>query len=548
MRHFAHIVVSLNRSPRAVTLVAVLTIFIVGVQSISNADMARADYTIALCGFPPFANGASGYEPYPGVAEQCTGNSPSMTLDGNWVSTTEGYLGELTAGHLYAIGITAPGHITISGVKAALTAEAWRSGSLPELLVGDTSGVFFSHMISPGEGLSYAVNQALPAGETSITFGERCRLVVNASCYFQSQYGVLTIQGLTLVLHDDETPSLTLTGGTLLEPGTQTGTEDVSFSASAQESGVAEVDAYLGSTLVGSDAYQSTQCSYTRFYPCPKTVSDTISVDTTKVPDGSYLLVLKAYDASGNVIGVPWSVPITIANDASPAGSSQGAGSQADSSAPGAPNGRAATTKAEISYLSGKHGKLTVAEGQAPNVTGRLTSQTGTPIPDATVDLLYQTVGSNEPFVVGGHSTTNANGVYTFTVPPGPSRVIRTGYRAFANDNGYDATADLTEDVTAATSLIVKPNHLRGRTFTFSGQIHAGNFPPGQQVEIQALVGSTWTHVTYAQVTPNGHFKVRYRLKHHYNHVTFIFRATPVTSPIWPYEGQPSNLARLHLL
>jgi hypothetical protein len=465
-----------------------------------------------------------------------------MTLGGNWVSTTAGYLGELTGNHSYAVSVSTPGHITISGVNVVLTSEAPRSGgSVPELLVGDTSGVFFSHMISPGEGLSYAINQALPAGETSIMIGERCHLVVNASCYFQSQYGVLTIQDLTLALHDDETPSLTLTGGTLLEPGTQTGTENVSFSAVAKESGIAEVDAYLGSTLVGSDAYRATQCSYTQFDPCPKTVSDTVSIDTAKVPDGSYLLVLKAYDASGNVVGVPWSVPITVANDAAPASASKSTG-------PGAPNGHDATTKADIAYLSGLHGKITVREGQAANVSGRLTNQTGTPIPDATVEVLYQTIGSSEPFVVGGHATTNANGVYTFSAPAGPSRVIRTGYRAFANESGYDATADLTESVTATTSLKLTPSRLRGRTFTFSGQVHASNFPPGQEVEIQALVGSTWTHVTFAPVASNGRFKVRYRLKRHYHHVTFVFRAIPVASPVWPFEPQRSNLARLRLL
>jgi hypothetical protein len=325
----------------------------------------------------------------------------------------------------------------------------------------------------------------------------------------------------------------------LLLPGAQSGTEEVTFSASAHESGIAEVNAYLGSTWVGSNAYQSTQCSYTTFDPCPREISDDLKVNTRWVPDGTYPLILVASDASGNTVSVESDNLVTVANNASPAGAPQG---------PGVPNGHDATTKADIAYLSGKHGKLTARDGQTASVSGRLTNQTGTPIPDATVDLLYQTVGSNEPFVVGGHSMTNANGVYTFTVPAGPSRVIRTGYRAFASESGYDATADLTENVTAATSLNVTPRHLSGRTFTFSGQIHADNFPPGQQVEIQALVGSTWTHVTYARVASNGHFKVRYRLKHHYNHVTFIFRATPVTSPIWPYEGQPSNLARLHLL
>jgi hypothetical protein len=509
---------------------------------------AKADYAITLCGSPPLTNGASGHEAYSEVGYRCTSSPPAITLAGNYVSTTEGLLGTLTFGRTYAVGVSVPGRLTISSVNVVLTSEARRSGSAVELLAEDPDGVFFGHMIGPQEGLSYTVNQVLPAGDKSVSLGERCVPVVNASCYFQSQHGILTIEGLQLVLHDDESPSLSLTGGRLLLPGAQAGTEDVTFSASAQESGIAEVDAYLGSTLVGSDAYQSTQCSYTQFDPCPKNVSDDLTIDTTKVPDGTYPLVLEASDASGNTVSVASSDPITVANHASPAGGPQGNSAQASSAGPGAPNGHSATTKAQITYLGSQQGKLEVWLGQSASVSGRLTNQTGVLIPGAKLDILSQTVGSNLPFAVIGHASTDADGMFTFRVPAGPSRVIRTGYRAFANDSGYDATADLTENVTATTTLSVTPKHLRGRTFTFRGQVHAGDFPPGQQVDIKVLIGNSWSHVTFAPVAADGRFKIRYRLKHYYSNVTFTFRATPIANPIWPYQPQQSNPASLHLL
>ncbi len=355
---------------------------------------AKADYTIMLCGSPPLTNGASGHEKYSEVGYRCTSSPPAITLAGNYVSTTEGLLGMLAFGETYAVGVSVPGSLTISSVNVVLTSEARRSGSAVELLAEDPDGVFFGHMIGPQEGLSYTVNQVLPAGDKSVTLGERCVPIVNASCYFQSQHGILTIEGLQLVLHDDESPSLSITGGRLLLPGTQAGIEDVTFSASAQESGIAEVDAYLGSTLVGSDAYQSTQCSYTQFDPCPKNVSDDLKIDTTKVPDGTYPLVLEANDASGNTVSVASSDPITIANHTSPAGAPPGTGAQAVG--PGAPNGHSATTKAQISYLGGQQGKIKVHEGQSTTVSGRVTNQVGTPISGATLDVLSQTVGSNE--------------------------------------------------------------------------------------------------------------------------------------------------------
>jgi hypothetical protein len=532
-------------------MLTLICLLVICTAAVTMPSPAHADYTITWCqngANPPFTNGGTGGEPWNDIRYQCKSNPPVVELDNISVKVyPEEYDGYLAGEHTYKVTVTAPVGLTISRINTTLVSEPYKSGSLPEVQVGDDGGVIFSHMLAPREATwRYSINQALSPGDSTITIGDRCVLVVNASCFFASPLGILTVASLSLTLHDDEQPSLSFAGGRILLPGAQSGTEDVTFSASAHQSGIAEVDAYLGSTLVGSDAYQSTQCSYTTFDPCPQKIDDNLKVDTRWVPDGTYPLILEARDASGNTVSVESGNLITVANGASPSGAAQGA--SASSRAPGPPNGHNATTRAQITYLSGQNGKMTVAGRQATNVSGRLTDQTGTSIPGATLDVLSQTVGSSAAFAVLGHATTDANGVYTFRVPPGPSRVIRTGYRAFANDSGYDATTDLTESVTATTSLSVTPKRLHGRTFTFDGQVHADNFPPGQQVEIQALVGSTWSHVTFARVAANGRFKARYRLKHHYHHVTFIFRATPVTSPIWPYQPQPSSHARLHLL
>jgi hypothetical protein len=529
-----------------VTLIVLLTLLIVGAQDISKASVARADYNVTWCqngrDGSPFINVS-----YAAIEYSCENNRSAVYLDTErWEGTDLENKARLSVG-MHKATLEAPPGITISSFTTTVASEMQNTGSSDYVELGDSDGSFYSDELSRQSVTTATFTRTLPAGDKTLWLGDFCTPNQNTSCFFASP-GVLIATGLTLTLRDNEQPSLSLTGGRLLLPGTQSDTEDVTFSASAQDSGIAEVNAYLGSRLVGSNDYRATQCSYTTFDPCPQTITDDIAIDTTKVPDGTYPLVVEARDASGDTVSVGSSDEITVANDASPAGAPQGAGSKANSSGPGAPNGRGATSKAEITFLSEKHGRITVPDGRAASVSGKLTNQTGTPIPDATVDLLYQTAGSSEPFVVGGHATTNANGVYTFTVPPGPSRLIRTGYRAFADDNGYDAIADLTENVTAATSLSVTPHHLRGRTFMFYGRVHGGDFPPGQQVEIKVLVGSSWTHVTFAPVAANGQFKVRYRLKHRYNHVTFIFRAIPVASPIWPYEPKESNQAYLHLL
>lgn len=537
-------------------IAALLVVLVVAYCETATPIPAHADFTVSWCQNgntnPPFINGGTGAEPYANIRYQCESNPPAVEFDtsGFWTGSEED--GRLMAGATARVTVTAPAGLAISRVNTTLMSAHYKSGSGTEVQVGDDGGVVFSHLLSPADtSWIYNINQALPRGDRTITIGDHCTANLNTSCFFSSPYDTLTVALLSLTLHDEEQPSLSLIGGRLLLPGAQASIEDVMFSASAQDSGIAEVDAYLGTTLVGSNAYQSTKCSYTRFDPCPQRISDSLKVDTTKVPDGTYPLIIEASDASGNTVSLASSNPVTVANHVSPAGAPTGTppstSSEASSQEPGAPNGHSATTKAQITYVN-THGHITAGHGQTASVSGRLTNQTGAPIPGATVDVLSQTVGSSAAFVVIGHATTDAAGVYTFLVPAGPSRTIRTGYRAFANDNGYDTTADLAEVVTAATSLSVTPARLRGRTFMFRGQVHADSFPPGQQVEIQVLIGRSWSHVTFAPVASDGHFTRHYRLKHHYHRVTFIFRAIPVASPIWPYEPHPSNFARLHLL
>jgi hypothetical protein len=535
-----------------------VTLLLVGSFGALRSAVAHADYTVTLCQNgvdPPLISSIPGAGSFNQIEYECAGSQGRIALDGeatnNGIGTPGGVLPANTISEV-ALSTPEGTDVTISDAALTLVAQPYGRGPQSVIQVEDGEGIIFSHQLSAADtNWTYAIDQAMSANDRTIVIRDQCPEPPPSKptepCAFHTPKSVLAITALSLTLHDDEQPTLYLTGGELLLAGAHSGTDLVSFSASAPNSGVAEVDAYLGSTLVGSDAYESTQCSFAQFDPCPPTVSDSVAIDTAKVPDGSYPLVLDARDASGNTAGVPWSVPISVDNNASPATAAKGTGAVTNPPGPGAPNGRSATSKAQIAYLGDDGGKLKVAEGHAVNVRGRLANQTDTAIPGATVDVLSQTAGSNDPFEVIGHASTDANGAFTFRVPAGPSRVIRTGYRAFANDTGYDATADLSETVTAATSLTVSPKRLRGRSFMFQGLVHASSFPRGQQVEIQALTGSSWTHVTFASVAANGRFKVRYRLKHYYPHVTFVFRAVPVASPIWPYEPQPSNLARLHL-
>jgi hypothetical protein len=77
------------------------------------------------------------------------------------------------------------------------------------------------------------------------------------------------------------------------------------------------------------------------------------------------------------------------------------------------------------------------------------------------------------------HATTGANGMFTVTIPAGPSRVIELAYRAFANATVYAAQARLTESVSAGVLLHINSKQTRPTgTITLSGRV-AGAIPAG---------------------------------------------------------------------
>src|SRR6202012_2968791 len=123
-----------------------------------------------------------------------------------------------------------------------------------------------------------------------------CSTSAPTGCTFPSAF-FLAPGALSLTLHDTGRPSVQATGGGLTTAGTYKGEQSISYTASDSGSGVDHVTVALGQTVLGTA--QST-CQASVLVPCPSTTGGAFSVDTRQVPDGTYPVILTAYDASGD--------------------------------------------------------------------------------------------------------------------------------------------------------------------------------------------------------------------------------------------------------
>src|SRR5439155_7395581 len=101
-----------------------------------------------------------------------------------------------------------------------------------------------------------------------------------------------------LYLNESIDPILTVTGGTLLSPGPQSGIRTLGYDASDADSGILDVSVKLGGTEVGHTQYV---CTYMDWSACRRDrTTQLLEIDTAKVTDGDYPLTVVVRDAANN--------------------------------------------------------------------------------------------------------------------------------------------------------------------------------------------------------------------------------------------------------
>ncbi len=173
---------------------------------------------------------------------------------------------------------------------------------------------------------------------------------------------------------------------------------------------------------------------------------------------------------------------------------------------------------------------------RALKLSGRLLDGNGQPIGGATLDLLEQiTPGGARQFL--GHAQTSANGDFTAAVGPGPSRTIIVGYRAFSEDPGYTATAEVSENVAAGVQLEVNPSAISSTgMITLSGSVKGPMPRQGALVELLVHYRGRWEPFRAPRTNAAGRFRATYQFEGAVGR--FPFRAeVPAGQAGYPYAS-----------
>ena len=511
---------------------------------------------IDTCGTQPNRGGAYAFQiNYPtGVLQQnggvgleleipATGPQSAISIDRvvDWTET------QLTA--------TAPGQAPAWGVNLGATVGTAPGGSSAGFDGTGTTGA--GHDSGP-----------LPAGTKSRRLGVLCSYMGGGygNCTLPSPF--LRIRGLRTTLRESVQPTAAIDGGTLATSGAHSGSETVSYSAADGESGVERVDVLLDGAVVAtvSDArdlsrqviHQTGDCEYIGLRACPATKSGTLSVNTAAVPDGAYLLEVRATDAAGNSRTAAYGQPVVIDNVPDtvvmPPAPTQGAVGGATRvttpgavSAAGPDNGSGASANATMraTFAATRRGVVVSRYGKKVLITGQLKRPDGTPIAGAKLHVLHQDKTFGAAMVPAAEITTDGAGTFRHVTTADRSRTIRIGYRARHADAEFAETVDIALGVIARVGLRTDRTALRnGQTVRFRGTVAGAPAGSRKVVELQVRKGKTWMTFRSTRLR-GGRFSERYRFTRTAGLARYVFRARVRAEAGFPFNTGESKQVRV---
>lgn len=176
------------------------------------------------------------------------------------------------------------------------------------------------------------------------------------------------------------------------------------------------------------------------------------------------------------------------------------------------PNGAGASRDAQM-HLIGSAAISRSFAHRALSISGQLLDGAGRPIAGASLDVREQLQGSGAISLIG-FAQTSANGTFAERIPPGPSRRILVGYRAFSSDGAYSAQAGVQEAVMAGVRLSVTPRNTSSQgSIVLAGEVSGP--VPGKGVVVELLVHyhGHWEPFRDPRANSRGRFRTRYHFE-----------------------------------
>ena len=136
---------------------------------------------------------------------------------------------------------------------------------------------------------------------------------------------------------------------------------------------------------------------------------------------------------------------------------------------------------------------------------------------------------------------TSADGRFTLTLPRGPSRTLRFGYRAYSDDTSPTAAASIAVRVYPRITFQITPRATANlHTILWLGDVAGGPYPPGGlTLLVEVREGRRWQ--SFDQLTThNGTFEYRYTFLRTTASTTYEFRVAMPSSGAAGYRYLPA--------
>jgi hypothetical protein len=266
-----------------------------------HVAVARADFTETFC--------SGGLPSAPWTLGPLTGTSP--WLESNDRCAEGEVIGWDTHQNpqphgKWSTGIEAPAGELFTHVTMNYTTEGSSTGFLFALFGYGPASIIAESKVST-TGLSGVVDAPLP--DTNLVW-TRVDCDTSNGCPLTVFSNVIAVGAMNLTIHDTGVPAVASAGGSLAATGTVKGTQTLLFNATDVGSGVQRVTLSLGAAVVATDV---SPCQPASLTPCPGAVNGTLTADTSLVPDGTYPVILTAYDVSGDPTPIQVAT-VTVAN------------------------------------------------------------------------------------------------------------------------------------------------------------------------------------------------------------------------------------------
>jgi hypothetical protein len=458
------------------------------------------------------------------------------------------------------LSVTAAAGTALAGAESAGFAfDAPGGTSIAGYLLRRSAGVAFSSS-SSNPGLSAGIRRTVSSGNT---YAGECSAVTTACTIAESgtqsagldasslQLGVecaqlspacaagkLSTLRAKLVearvdLKDANTPTLSLTGGTLTDPNETSASRTLSVLAKDLGGGIRSVKLTIDGVEITSAA-SGGACTepYTVTVPCPINVPVTFPVAVASYGNGVHTAVVSATDAAGNV-GTLTPINFTLG--------------AAGNGVVGSGSGSTGTPVVTIPSLVTSKSLIDGTASRSVSVGGFLLTTSGDPIVGATLDVSSVNLGGSDSTSTAlGSVVTGVDGSFNYKLKPSGAQRITFAYRPRAGANQTASASTIVRERIALTAKGSSSVLSYGGKLTISGRLGgAGAAAGGAPVEIQVAAGKKWIAVDSVSTSKSGKYKWQHRFKRVTRPTLFRFRAVVRGSKTWPWATKASSSVKV---